>query len=62
MKTFNSREFAELLIENGYEYTRCKGDHKIYKNKEKTICFNWRKLNKMVARRLIKEYNLNVVA
>ena len=59
MKTYNSREFANVLIKNGYEYLRCKGDHKIYTNGERKITFNWRSLNKMVARRLIKEYNLS---
>ena len=59
-KTWTSREFADLLSKNGYHYDRCNGDHKIYKNDRRTISFNvrGRGLNRMVAQRLIKEYEL----
>ena len=59
-KTWTPREFETLLKKNGYVYSRCNGDHKIYKGKRGTISFNVRGngLNRMVARRLIKEFEL----
>ena len=62
-KTWTSREFTKLLKRNGYEYSRCSGDHMIYKRDGRTISFNVcgkRGLNRMVAQRLIKEYGLIV--
>lgn len=57
-KVYTSREFKRLLIDNGYVYKRTTGDHMIYGNGKNTISFNIRNLNRMVARRLIKENNL----
>lgn len=57
LKTYNRREFENLLNENGYEFTRSKGSHFIYKKENSTISVP-RNLNKMVGRRLIKEHNL----
>jgi predicted RNA binding protein YcfA (HicA-like mRNA interferase family) len=56
-KEFNEREFKYILNKNGFIFDRCKGDHWIYKRGSETVMIN-RKLNKMVARRLIKEHNL----
>lgn len=57
-KVYTAREFKRLLIDNGYEHKRTTGDHLIYSNGTNTISFNVRNLNRMVARRLIKENNL----
>ena len=57
-KIYTGKEFQRLLIKNGYTYKRCRGDHMIYGNGSQTISFNIIKLNRMVARRLIKENNL----
>lgn len=59
-KTYTGREFKRLLIDNGYTCKRTNGDHAIYSNGERTISFNTIKLNRMVARRLIKEYELKL--
>lgn len=56
-KTYNRREFERLLIENGYELARCKGSHFVYKKENLTISVP-KKLNKMIGRRLVKEYGL----
>ena len=57
-KTYTSREFEILLKQNGYIYERSKGDHNIYTKDGRHISFPATKMNRMVARRLIKEYNL----
>ena len=57
-KVYTAREFACLLRNNGYDYDRTKGDHVIYKKEGRSITFTARKLNRMVAQRLIKENNL----
>ena len=56
-KAYSKREFEHLLNENGYELSRCKGSHFVYKKGNVTISVP-KNLNKMVGRRLIKEYNL----
>lgn len=57
-KIYSGKEFRRLLIDNGYKYERCRGDHMIYSKNGRIISFNIIKLNRMVARRLIKENNL----
>lgn len=57
-KIYTAREFACLLRDNGYSYSRTRGDHIIYYKDGKHISFTARNLNRMMARRLIKEYNL----
>ena len=57
IKTYNRREFEHLLTENGYEFSRCRGSHFIYKKESMTISVP-KNLNKMIGRRLIKEHNL----
>lgn len=61
-KTWTAREFETMLRKNGFEYARCNGDHKIFKRNGRVITINVRGngLNRMVARRLIKEYALEV--
>ena len=63
MKTkrqWTSREFIRLLKDNGFTYIRAKGDHYTYKKGPKSITFNFRGLNCMVAHRLIKENGLEI--
>ena len=55
----NAREMKKILRDNGYEYQRCKGSHFIYSNGVNTIAVN-KDINRMVARRLLKQYNLQV--
>ncbi len=55
----NAREMKKILRDNGYEYQRCKGSHFIYSNGVNTIAVN-KDLNRMVARRLLKQYNLQI--
>lgn len=57
-KIYSAREFACLLRNNGYSYDRTKGDHVIYYKEGRHISFTCRNLNRMVVKRLIKEYNL----
>ena len=56
-KEFSSQEFIRILLDNGFEYSSCKGDHKKFRRGKETVVVN-KKLNKMVARRLLKEHNL----
>lgn len=58
-KTWSLREFQKLLHFNGYEYVRSNG-HLIYSNGKRTISITSNKINKMIARRLIKEYRLEL--
>ena len=57
-KTVTARELGQLLTGKGFILDRITGDHKIYKKDGKTVSVNIRNLNRMVARRLIKENNL----
>ena len=57
VKTWNKREFERLLRRNGYKLDRVNGSHYIYTNGSNSISIK-PKINKMVARRLIKENNL----
>lgn len=56
-KVLNLREFQKLLNKNGYEYKGATGSHMKYDNGKDTIVVNL-KPNRMVLKRLIKEYNL----
>lgn len=49
----------KILKANGYEYVRAKGSHFMYSNGQYTIAIN-KDLNCMVAKRLIKQYHLEV--
>ncbi len=52
------REFERMLIDNGYEPKRWKGDHRIWYKGENHISVPIKKLNPMFMRRLIKTYDL----
>lgn len=51
------RNFQKLLKRNGFELIRIRGSHYIYKKAGDELTINL-KLNKMVAQRLVKTYNL----
>lgn len=57
-KTWTSRQFTKLLHKNGYVKKRQTGDHLIYEKDGRIISFTYNHLNRMVVRRLIKEYKL----
>lgn len=55
----NQRQFEKLLKNNGYNYKRQSGDHRIWSKEGcNHISFNMRKLNPIVVQRLIKENRL----
>lgn len=61
LKTYNFREFKKILEENGYVRDHATGSHLTYiKEGDKVVITNNR-INKMVARRLIKEHGLEVM-
>lgn len=53
----DARRMKKILINNGYEYQRCKGSHFMYSNGVYTVAVN-KDLNAMVAKRIIKQYHL----
>lgn len=55
--TYDNRQFQRLLREKNYRLARHNGSHSIYTNGMYTISVP-KKLNKMIALRLIKEYKL----
>ena len=59
-KQYSVREFKILLRSNGYDYIRSSGDHDIYSNGKLKISIPVasKEVNKMLARRLIKENKL----
>jgi predicted RNA binding protein YcfA (HicA-like mRNA interferase family) len=56
-KEFSCREFEQILMRNGFKYHHQKGDHRIWKRNSEIIVVT-KKLNRMIARRLLKEYRL----
>ena len=60
MKQWTSREFLRMLRKNGYTYSRHNGDHHIYVSKGGRHISVPQKLECVIARRLIREYNLNI--
>ena len=60
MRQYTQREFIKICIANGFYYSRHNGDHAIYINdngKHISIPSN---LESVIARRLIKENNLEI--
>ena len=57
---YSFRDFTKILRRNGFYLARCRGDHYMFKKGGKNVTVN-RKLNMMVARRLIKENDLEVL-
>ena len=60
MKQFSVKEFLGVLSKNGFYYERQKGSHQIWKRGQETVSVPVIKLNQMMARRFIKEYNLKI--
>ena len=60
MRQWTSREFIKVLKKNGYVYSRHNGDHYIYVNESGRHISIPQKLECVIAKRLIKEYNLNI--
>ena len=59
-KTYTSREFKKVLNKNGFIAVRTNGDHQVFRKGNQSLTINLINLNRMVAKRLIKEYNLIV--
>ena len=53
----DAKEMKKILLNNGFKFVRSKGSHFIYSDGRNTISIN-KDLNCMVARRLLKQYNL----
>lgn len=60
MKQYTQREFIKVVKRNGYTYNRHNGDHAIYVNDKGKHISIPQKLECVIARRLIKENNLNI--
>ena len=57
--TYDNRRFIKILKNNNFVFDRYTGSHKVYTNGKATISVP-KKLNKMIALRLIKENGLEV--
>lgn len=60
MKQYTLREFIKIVEFNGFYYNRHNGDHAIYVNNKGRHISIPRNLECVIARRLIKENNLEV--
>ena len=60
MRQYTLREFIKIVEFNGFYYDRCKGDHAIYVNDKGRHISIPKNLESVIARRLIKENNLEV--
>lgn len=60
MKQYSHREFVKVVKANGYHYDRHNGDHSIYINDNGRHISIPAKLESVIARRLIKENNLEL--
>lgn len=60
MKQFTHREFVRVVVANGFYYDRHNGDHAIYLNKKGRHISIPKKLESVIARRLIRENNLEI--
>lgn len=60
MKQFTHREFVRVVVANGFYYDRHSGDHAIYLNEKGRHISIPRKLESVIARRLIQENNLEI--
>lgn len=58
MKQYTQREFIRVVQKNGFSYARHNGDHAIYVKDGRHISIP-QKLECVIARRLIKENNLD---
>ena len=60
MKQYTSREFIKIVEKNGFHYDRHNGSHAIYVNDEGRHISIPQNLECVIARRLIKENNLDI--
>lgn len=60
MIQFTHREFVRVVVANGFHYDRPNGDHAIYLNEKGRHISIPKKLENVIARRLIKENNLEI--
>lgn len=60
MKQFTHREFVRVVVANGFYYDRHSGDHAVYLNEKGRHISIPLKLESVIARRLIKENNLEI--
>ena len=60
MRQYTSREFIRIVEFNGFYYSRHNGDHAIYVNDKGRHISIPKNLECVIARRLIKENNLEV--
>ena len=60
MRQYTSREFIKIVKFNGFYYNRHNGDHAIYVNDKGNHISITKNLESVIARRLIKENNLEV--
>lgn len=58
MRQYTHREFVKICVANGFHYDRTSGDHAIYVNDKGRHISIPMKLVNVIARRLIKENNL----
>ena len=59
MKQYTQQEFIKICIANGFYYSRYNGGHAIYVNDKGRHISIPRNLECVIARRLIKENNLD---
>lgn len=57
---FDTRMMVQLLVKNGYRKVRSNGSHFTYRNDKGNTITITKKLNRMVAMRLIKENALKI--
>lgn len=60
MQQWTYVEFCRMIKKNGFYYMRTNGSHSIFINKEGRHMSVPKKLNCILANRLIKENNLNI--
>ena len=60
MIQYTQKKFIKILLKNGFYYSRHNGDHAIYVNNNGNHVSVPKKLKCVIARRLIKENNLNI--
>lgn len=60
MKQYTQLEFIRIVRKNGFSYDRHNGDHAIYVNEHGRHISIPHRLESVIARRLIKENNLEI--
>lgn len=60
MRQYTQREFIRICVANGFYYSRHNGDHAIYVNDKGRHISIPKNLECVIARRLIKENNLQI--